>query len=253
MAITKTDNLVNVTAFADGVSIKLGDAIKLQPLAYAQDFAGEPAGSIEVPKFAYIGDAELMVEGQPINPTLLTQTSVNVPIKQAGKAVELTDKAVKSAYGDTVGEAENQVITAISNKIEREMFKAFEDAVLVHEATGSALNTDEYFKALEMFGEDLDEAHTVLVNANQARNIRTDNDYKLGSWVGEVVVSNRVPAGEAYIVKQGALGLYMAKEAEVEADRDILAKSTVISVDAMFATHLRDDSKVIKVVFGETV
>src|SRR5699024_2721442 len=109
-----------------------------------------------------------------------------------------------------------------------------------------------YFGAMELFGEDQDELHYILANPDQTGTIKTNKDFKDGKLVdAEVVFSNRVPKGEAYIVKPGAVALYLAKDVEVEEDRDILMKSTVISADEMFATHLRDASKVVKITFGE--
>lgn len=252
MAITKTTNLINTVAFADAVSAKLTDGIKLLPLAYVENFEGQPAGKISVPEFQYIGDADLMVEGTPLDPALLTQKSVDVDVVQAGKAVEITDKAVKSAYGDPIGESESQVVKAIASKVEKEMFGVFAKSTLNYSGkTAEGLNTAAYFGAMELFGEDQDEVHYILANPDQTGTIKTNKDFKDGKLVdAEVIFSNRVPKGEAYIVKPGAVALYLAKDVEVEEDRDILMKSTVISADEMFATHLRDASKVVKITFG---
>lgn len=251
MAITKTGNLINVTAFADAVSAKLTDGIKLLPLAYVQNFEGQPAGTISVPTYEYIGDAIDMVEGEALDPALLSQKAVDIKVKQAGKAVEITDKAIKSSYGDPLGEAETQVVQAIASKVEKDMFATFAGSTLNFTAT-AGLNATTYFGAMELFGEDQDEVHYVLANPNQTSAIKTDKNFVDGKLVdGEVIISNRVPVGEAYIVKPGAVGLYLAKDVEVEEDRDILVKSTVISSDEMFATHLRDASKVVKITFGE--
>lgn len=250
MAITKTGNLINTVAFADAISAKLTDGIKLLPLAFVQNFEGQPAGTISVPSYAYIGDAEDMVEGEALDPALLTQSAVDIKVKQAGKAVEITDKAVKSSYGDPLGEAETQIVNSIASKVEKDMFATFAGATLISAATGG-LNSENYFKALGLFGEDQDEAHYILANPNQTAAIKTDLNFKDGVWVNATVIfSNRVPVGEAYIVKPGALGLYLAKDVEVEQDRDILVKSTVISADEMFATHLRDASKLVKITFA---
>jgi len=248
MVQTKSTDLVNVTAFTDGVMAKLGDAIKLTPLAYVENLSAESANTIQVPKFEYIGDAEKMVEGEPIDPSLLVGDTEDVSVEQAGKAVEITDKAVKSSYGDPLSEAETQIVRAIANRVEKDMFEALAEAKLAHSA-GEALNTQEYLKALELFGEEQDGEHFILINPNQSANVKSDADFKDGVWEGELIISNRVPEGEAYIVKPEALGLYLAEEAEVEQDRDILAKSTVISADELYATHLRNEAKAIKITF----
>ena len=49
----------------------LGDAIRLYNLAYVQSFEGQQAGSITLPKYAYIGDAVALAEGVAIDPALI--------------------------------------------------------------------------------------------------------------------------------------------------------------------------------------
>ena len=62
-----------------------------------------------------------------------------------------------------------------------------------------------------------------------------------------VVVSNRVAATKAYIVKRGALGIELKRGVNVESDRDILRKTNVYSVDEHYVAYLRDASKVIRI------
>ncbi|MGB3160386.1 MAG: hypothetical protein WBA84_03970 [Carnobacterium sp.] len=252
MTVTKKANLVNTVAFADSVSAKLGDAIKLMPLAFVQNFEGEPAGSISVPTFKYIGDAEEMVEGTALDPVLLTQTSVDVEVVQAGKAVEITDKAVKSAYGDPIGEAESQVVKAIASKVEKDMFTALATSTLKYTGkTAEGFDTKAYFGALELFGEDQEDEHYIVVNPDQTGKIKTNINFGEGKLVdAPVIFSNRVAKTKAYLVKPEALGLYLAKDVEVEEDRDILKKTSLISGSELYATHLRDDSKVVAITFG---
>ena len=64
---------------------------------------------------------------------------------------------------------------------------------------------------------------------------------------GQVVISNKLTDNEAYIVAVGALGIEMKRGVEVETDRDIVAKLTVITADQHYVTYLKDESKAIKV------
>lgn len=249
MAQTKVENLINPQVFSDELTVKLGDAIKLLPIAYTEDFTGEEGSIISVPSYKYVGDAEVIGEGVAIDPKLLNQGTVDVPVVKVGEAFNLTDEAVKNGKGDPVGQAEKQLLASIAGGIEREMFKALSEATLTKEV--SAVNGDSFLDSMELFGEDQDGEKFVLVNPNQTANVKKDPNYVDGKlFDATVIISNRVPANEAYIVKPEAVALYLGKAVQVETDRDILAKATVISADEHFATHLRDHSKVIKLNIG---
>ena len=67
----------------------------------------------------------------------------------------------------------------------------------------------------------------------------------------QVVISNKLKEANsheyAYIVKPGALRLFTKRNTLVESDRDIINKSTVITVDRHFAPYLYDASKAVKI------
>ena len=62
----------------------------------------------------------------------------------------------------------------------------------------------------------------------------------------QVVSSNKIDAGEGMLVAQGALALVLKRDAQVEADRDIIKKTTVITADEHYAAYLYDATKVVK-------
>lgn len=251
MAQTKISNLINPQVFSDELSVKLGDAIKLYPLAYTEDFTGEEGSVISVPSYQYSGDAAIIAEGVAIDPKLLNQSMVTVNVVKVGEAYELTDEAVKNGKGDPVGTAEKHLLASIAGGIEREMFTALDTATLAHTtAAGGKITGDEVLASLQLFGEDFEGEKYLLVNPDQLTNIRKDLAYdKTNGTLQDckVIFSNRVTSGKAYVVKPQAVALYLGKEVQVETDRDILAKSTTISADEHFATHLRDASKAVKI------
>lgn len=245
MAQTKITNLINPQVFADELTAKMGDAIKLFPIAYHESFTGEEGSVISVPSYTYVGDADVIGEGVAIDPKLLNQGTVDVQVVKVGEAFNLTDEAVKNGKGDPVGQAEKQLLASIAGGIEKKMFEALATATLTKAIT--AVNGDAFLGAMELFGEDQDGEKFLLVNPSQTANVRKDANFVDGKlFDATVIFSNRVPATEAYIVKPEAVALYLGKEVQVETDRDILAKATVISADEHFATHLRDSSKAIK-------
>ena len=76
----------------------------------------------------------------------------------------------------------------------------------------------------------------------------------IGTIAGcQVVISKRIVAGattvENFIVKAGALTLYLKRDTLVEADRDITTKTDIIVVDKHFVAVLSDASKAVRATF----
>lgn len=249
MAQTKLSNLINPQVFSDELTAKLGNAIKLTPLAYVESFEGEEGGVISVPSYTFVGDASVIAEGVAIDPKLLNQSMVPVTVKKVGEAFNLTDEAVKNGKGDPIGQAEKQLLASIAGGIEREMHTALATATLSYTTpAGGKVDGTTVLEALKLFGEDFEGEKYILANPNQLANVKKDPAFVDGKLYDcEVIFSNRVATGQAFVVKPGAVALYLSKEVQVETDRDILAKSTVISADEHFATHLRDASKAVKI------
>jgi N4-gp56 family major capsid protein len=270
MAQTKLSNLVNPQVMADMISASLPKKIKFAPLARFDDtLVGQAGDTITIPKFGYIGDADDLTEGVAMGTVVLSATTQSATIKQAGKAVEITDKAALSGYGDPVGEAEKQLEMSISSKVDNDCVAALSGATLVHDASAAVISYNTVVDAVDKFEEEDDEQKILFIHSLQKGTLRKDPNFianvpnaYMSGVVGElagcqVVASNKVPkvsdgaGGFKYdnlIVKPGALAIYLKKDVEVETDRDILAKTTVISADEHYVAALEDESKVVKLV-----
>ena len=67
----------------------------------------------------------------------------------------------------------------------------------------------------------------------------------------QVIISNRLKtAGNLYIVKPGALAVFMKRGSMVEADRDILNQSTVLAGSILCAPYLLNPAGMIKLSVG---
>jgi len=192
-----------------GVQAKLGDAIKLKALAFTQDLGNEKGGDvITVPKTAYIGDATAVAAGALIPVSDFTQSTVQVPVKKYGKGVTFTEEEVNSAYSDVQGDAETQLTKSIANGIDKDMFAAL-DAItgaMLHTEIGAeaTLTGAVVASAQAKFGEDIDEELYLLVNGVDYAALRQDPSFdKVSNEVygAKVLVSNRVGAGKAFLVK----------------------------------------------------
>ena len=258
MAITQLSNMINPEVLGAFLETKLVDAIKLSPLAVVgTELQGRAGNTLTLPTWQYIGDAADLAEGVADTPVALETQSREVKIKKASKSVEITDEALLSGYGNPADEIASQLLTSIASKVEADCFAALATGTLKQVG---AVEADTVADALVKFGEDLDEEMFLFINPADYAAIRKNPNFAyvngqqmtIGGTVGfifncAVVVSNRVAATSAYIVKRGALGIELKRGVNVESDRDILRKTNVYSVDEHYVAYLRDDSKVIRI------
>ena len=258
MALTKLQNMINPEVLGAFLETKLVNAIKLSPLAVVgTELQGRAGNTLTLPTWQYIGDAADLAEGVADVPVSLEAQSREITIKKASKSVEITDEALLSGYGNPADEIASQLLTSIASKVEADCFAALATATL--KQVGQ-VNADTVADALVKFGEDLDEEMFLFINPADYATIRKNANFSyvngqqmtIGGTVGfifncAVVVSNRVAANTALIVKRGALGIELKRGVNVESDRDILRKTNVYSVDEHYVAYLRDASKVIRI------
>lgn len=263
---TTLSNLVNPEVMADVIEKKLVDYMKFAPLATIDTtLQGRPGDTIKLPSFNYIGDAATLAEAVALTPDQLTASALPVQVHKIAKGVTLSDEAVLSGYGDPIGEAANQIALSIASQEDNEMLATLANiaAPMVYETTNDPNDTD-ITAALEKFGEDIDGTKVVLVSPAVYTGMR-ENKYswvpaselaaeiKVKGVVGEyqgcqVVVSNKLTTSKnIYIVKPGALRIFVKRGTMVETDRNILNFTNVITASKHFATYLYDPSKAIKI------
>lgn len=266
MAQTKVSNLVNPEVMADMISAELPSKIKFAPLAEVDTtLVGQPGNTITIPRFAYIGDAEDVAEGVAMGTTVLTATTQQATVKKIGKAVELTEEAIESGYGDPVGEVNKQLMNAIASKVDADLVTALGTATLVHDASDKVISYNGIVEAIDKFGEEDDEPKVLFIHPNQKSAIRKDPNFinkvenavlsgAIGEFAGcQVVASNKVPLKSGvytnFIVKKGALAIFLKKDVTIKTDEDILAGTTVIAANQHYVAALKDESKVVKALF----
>jgi hypothetical protein len=204
-------------------------------------------------------DAVDIAEGADIDIAQMSVTTTEVTVKKAGKGIEISDEAVLSGYGDPAEEAKNQLKMSIANKIDNDLFTAVGGASLT--ATG-AMTVAGLLTAKAKFGENVNQPAVVVLSPNNYAKIASEvidlsnTDTALvtgvvGKVAGlQVLVSGKVNDATAYIIAKGALGIALKRKVQVEVDRDIIAKLTVITADEHYVTYLKDESKAIKVTIG---
>lgn len=282
MATTKLENLIDAEVMADAISAKIGSKIVVTPFAKVDTTleAKNAGDTITVPRFSYIGDAEDVAEGVACGTVQLTADTTTATVKKAMKAVDLTDEAVLSGYGDPVGETNTQLAKAIAAKVDADAMAALQTAQLTHDGSAAQISYAGIVDAIDKFEEEFNSNKVIFINPAQVSTLRKDKDFlaadKLAETVRvtgaigkicncEVVVSKKVPlneGGTGYVCpivklnedgetedEAAALTVYMKRDVNVETERNTLARTTTISVDEIYTVALSNASKVVLATF----
>lgn len=262
---TYLSNLFDPQVIADLIDEKLIPRIAFAPLAVVDNtLVGRAGDTVTLPYYAYIGAAEDVEEGHDIPIAQLSQSTKQVKVEKIGKGVQLTDEAVLSGYGDPLGEGAMQIVASIADRLEGKLIGVSDQVTKLVYTSGAELVPADIPLALAKFGEDNDGVKVLVCDANfYAKLLRLDwipaseiaADVRIRGVVGmafgcQVLVSNRVANGNFYIMKPGALAIFMKRDTMVEADRDIVNQSTVVVGSKLFAAYLMDENKIIKIVNG---
>lgn len=269
MAVTQLTNLVNPEVMADFIEKKLVDNMVFAPLATIDNtLEGRAGNTISVPSWNYVGSAVTLGEFSSLSVATLTASTVSATVYKVAQGVELTDEAVLSGLGDPIGEAANQIALAIADAQDYKLAEVLHGitGTMLYETSASTVapKASDITAALEKFGEDINGVKVAIVSPAVYTEMRSN----VASWlpasevaaniavkgiVGEyqgcqVVVSNRVVSNkDIYIVKPGALRIYMKRGTAVEFDRDILKFSTVVTGSKHFVAYLYNASQAIRI------
>lgn len=278
MTQTKIANLVNPQVMGDMVAAKLPKKLRVAPFATIdRTLVGVPGNTITVPSYTYIGDAEDVNEGVEAGVVTLGTSTKTATIKKAMKAVELTDEAVLSGYGDPVGNAENQLALAVASKIDNDAL----DALLAtntrkYDSKTKAISYDVIVDAIDLFEEEVNTEKVMFVNPKQVTTLRKDPNFisadkypanvVMSGEIGTIANTRIVPTKKVKldttsafytcpIIKlthddeteqdTAALTVYLKRDPNIEVDRKSLKRTTEISIDEFYTVAVSDDSKVV--------
>ena len=270
--ITKVENLFVPEVVGPEIINKLVDDIKFAPFAKINyTLQGRAGDTVTRWFYSYIGDAVEFTEGTAISYGELTQDTIPVEIKKAGRGVKLTDEAVLYSVGDVEAEAVKQIRVAIAQKIDNDC-KAALDGIASKMTVGDGsnkLSASLVMEALALFGEDVEGPKALFVNASQVADLYNDPQFvpasniraelmlngSLGQILGtDIIISNKVKANtdtgayNNFLVKGTPLTIEIKREIKPERDRDIDTKETKMNADVHYAVYLEHAENAVKIV-----
>lgn len=275
---TMIADLINPEVMADMISAKVENKIVVAPFAKVDEtLVGNAGNTITVPQYKYIGDAEDIAEGVACETVKLEAGSTQATVKKAMKAVEITDEAVLSGYGNPVGQATEQLSKSIASKLDSDALAALtnEENVQLKALDGStAIGYAGIVDAIDYFNEEVQSEKVMFVNPKQVTQLRKDPDFisadKYNNAVvmkGEIglIAGTRIVPSRRVVAKDGiyynpiiklnndadseddapAITIYLKRDTNVETERPTLSRKTIVSVDKHYTAAVSNQAKVV--------
>ena len=272
-------NLVNKNVIVPEVYSELvrekiaGKIIVSQACKTLGELTGKVGETLTMPKWAYIGDAEDIAVGTPMEATQMKQTSTQATIKMiAAPAISVNDYDDVTELGEALDEASKQQAISVARKLDTDAIEAARKTVLqVKLDAKNEVTFDEMNSMLGMYG---DEANTEefefiaihskfipsflkmegfvskeLTHTTDGNGIQKNN--LLGFFRGiAVVVSDRLydatnQEGFILVIKKDSLGLIPKETPFTEVARDASTRTNTIYCSQYYAMALIDDAGIV--------
>lgn len=287
MAATVSANLYAPDVWADAAAAQFKGNLVVgnsSAVVTRDDLEGTPGSTVNFPRFEALNELDKLTEGQAMDTEELTQTSSQATIIEAGKAVELTDKAMLTGIGNAQDEAIRQFGILAARHVDKSLINVALDTVtegITNKKTGAksdskpleatisgALSWASLTDALTVFGDDYEpsEYAGLFISSAQRAQVWKDADFirasemsaggagsivnrgLIGSIAGlPVFTTDRLPAGKAAVLKQNSLGLFWKRRPIVEQDRDVLKRADVVTTNMHYAVKRLNDRGVLAI------
>ena len=261
MGMTKAADLINPEVLADVIAGQLEKQVRFVPYARIDNkLEGQPGDTITRPRYGYIGPAEDLQEGVPMDPSKLSMTTTTVTIKEVGTSVEITEKAIITNVGGTMNEAGNQITLSLADKMEIDYLATLGETQLSF--NGTATSAENIIDAVDVFDDEDDENYILFINNKDYTKLvkslfgvggETQNQALTKAQVselvgvGDIVKTKRLPEGTSYLQKQGAVEIVYKKRPNIESGHDILARTFILAGNQYYVTNLYNESGVVKI------
>lgn len=278
MAATVSTGLYSPEVWEDVAQAEfLKKALVINAAIQDDALVGKPGDEVDFPKWSTLSDLADLTEGVAMTTEALTQSSTKAVIKEAGKAVEITDTAKLVGLGNAQDEAIRQFGVLAARKVDGDLISvagatvtggvkyadgstATDSAPLSFTTAAGGLKWAGIVSAIQQFGDDFEpeefsglyvrsDTRAALWNdpqfiaASQAQGVNgVINRGLIGNIGGlNVYVTDRLTAGKAMIIKRNALGVLYKRRPIVEQDRDILKRTTVVTTNLHYAVKRLND------------
>lgn len=269
--VTKLQDLIDPEVMATMISAQLPKAIRFNAIAGVDDtLEGRPGDTITIPHYKYIGDAQDVAEGAPIQYSKLTAATQQVKVKKAGIGVEITDESVLSAYGDPVGEAQKQLLMSIASKIDNDTVAVAQTAPLQINAPIDLDLPDKIAASMidsksdNNYEQDDTTTGLLFLNPKDANALRklAGNDWTRATDLGDqilttgvygelfgwqIVRTRKMATGNAIASLTDALKTYIKRGVQVETQRDIDCKLTKMNADEHYVVAINNDARIVRI------
>lgn len=265
-------------------------AIVLNAATQADTLVGAPGDTVVFPKWSTLSDLDDLSEGVPMDTEALTQRSSRATIKEAGKAVEITDTASLNGLGNAQDEAIRQFGVLSARKLDADLISAATEIITggityadgtaagnsaplaFSTAAGVGLTWNTIVDSTTLFGDDfeLSDVFGLFIRSDQKAAMLKDDQFiqaaqttngnavinrgLIGQVGGmNVFVTDRLATGKAVIVKRNSLGVLYKRRPIVEQDRDILKRTNVVTTNLHYAVKRLNDKGIVDITLTPAV
>lgn len=274
MANTVNKNVIVPDVYARLVNEKIaGNVIVAQSCKVLGDLKGKVGETLTMPKWTYIGDADDIEVGTPMEVTNMKQTSTTATIKMiAAKGISINDYDDAVELGDALNNASKQQGISIARKLDTDAIEEARKTVLQYKiAAKDTVTFDEMNAILGLYGDDCnaDDFSFIAIHSKfvpsflkmdgfvdatktftqEGSGIQLNN--VLGYFRGiAVVTSDRLydttnQEGFILAIKKESLGLIPKEVPFTEVARDASTRTNTIFTSQYYAMALINDAGVV--------
>jgi len=177
--ITKTSDIVIPEVMGKMIDAKITALAKLTPYAKVDTTLVGVAGDTKtVPKWAYVGDAENVLEGDEITTKKMGASTTTFTIGKAMQSIGITEEAINSGLGDPLGQAESQLAKSIMGKVDNDVLNAVLGGSNVYGGTSAVIGYDAIVDAVTKFEDEEDGVDKVMfISPQQEKSLLKDDDF----------------------------------------------------------------------------